>query len=222
MKNLTLAKLQKKSWYRLIKVLYTGTFLLIVVSSIGLSIAYSNIKTIDPENTQISCILGNEKTFSASELGLYLSSGDFEKDGKFNYTTYFERYYSTQYEIRDIFEACSTDHYADYSNVNIFIVQARTEINHDNSLTDSQKTDELSKKLDAINRNYGSDSAKYLDFKTQIFSINPIYTNNTLDAIGYLILALIAYFTIFESTRRIFYYIVLGTWRPTTTPREKQ
>ncbi len=213
MTGLTLKDLQAKSWYRLLKVLFCLLFIVILIPTI-IGIFYSALPTINNEQSRINCLLGNRKTFSASELDIHLSAKDFRKDGSFNYKEYFERYYSTQYDIRKIFEACSLEQYVDYNDANIFLVQAATEVNHDQSLTQEDQAAQLKNKIDAIKRDYGSDASRFLNYDPQIFTIQPVYESREIVTIVYLLLATISISGLFELIRRIFYYIVLGEWNP--------
>ena len=62
---------------------------------------------------------------------------------------------------------------------------------------------------------YKSAKRKYLDFSTKLFDINPQYTH--IEFLKYFALVNIAICTILEVLRRIFYYIVLGRFRPPKT-----
>lgn len=213
MKIKTLAELQQKGWYRLIKVLFVLSLLLTYGVTVG-AIVISASPTVDHQKTQIRCLLGNGKTFTADDLGLYLTTSDFTDSKTFDYKRFFERYYSTEYDVRDILEACSTQEYPDFSNANIFKMQASVEVKYDDSIPDTAKTEELTKRNQAIDRNYGSDSVKFLSFEPQIFSIEPAYTDNTATASGQVLIATVVIFGAFELIRRIFYYVLLGTWTP--------
>lgn len=205
MEKQTLAYLNSKIWYRLLKTVFVlmltffyGTTVLIILTE--------GFQQVDGQKTTIECLLGNKKTYTANELGLYLSISDFSNG--FNYKHFFEGY--NDYDIKKIMIACSS---TDIDPDDIFVVQAAVENKYNDSIPSDEKLDALATTFKTLNTKFGNtEKAKYLTFDTKIFSINPVLSYSE----GFLKLTLAtgAALLIFEFVRRLFYYIVLGKMKP--------
>lgn len=206
MNNKNIEWLKSKMWYRLVKVLYTVSFIFVIGVSVAV-ITESGLSELNLNETQVVCLLGNRKSFNAAELGIDLYPSYQFKNG-FNYRKYFEG--SNTYDIKKIFNACSSDG-LDYSYNDIFLTQRFTEINHDHEIKDKFQADFYATKV--MNDLYlDSEKVKQLTFKTRIFDIKPVFTYK--ENVSKIILSLVIASILFELVRRVFYYVVLGRFLP--------
>lgn len=208
----TLQSLQSKAWYRLMKVLFVGMFILSYVFFLAV-IFESGFSTLDKENTKITCLLGNRKVFSASELELYLTASDF-KNG-FDYKTFFRGYNDSS--ILKIFNACS-----DSPNIktdDIFLIQTLVDLQYNTVIAESEKTKALKSITDALSTKFlNSEKVGIVAFNAPIFSIEPVTT--FAEKFTQYVIGTIIFWVVFELIRRLFYYIMLGDFDPkVATPK---
>lgn len=212
----TISDLNSKAWYRLIKVFFVAVFLIILIISNYL-IFSGGFERVDERYTMIQCNLKDKKSFSAKNINLQLSTEDFINK-QFNYQNFFKNY-NNEYKIEDIFQGCFMD----------------TDVTLMNDVYDQQKAIEIVNKYGLIGKNkdqpqisifekdfsnykqqtsnlFGNQKIKYLDFNFEIFNIIPIFTYKEL--LYQLLISNFLILFIFETTKRCFYYIILGDLKP--------
>jgi hypothetical protein len=209
----TIEHLNSKWWYRLIKVLYILFFIsLVAVTNFFVYAFTSGIKNIDYNKTLIKC--GMKKApepFSVSSIGVKIDKTYFDENDVFNYRGYFTGYH--EYEIKYILAAClGKEHREDILSGDIYVFQRTIEI-----LKSGKDEPERMRMLERDEKliesaPYSSAKEKYLDFSTKLFDIVPQYT--CFEFLKYFALVNVAVIAILEVLRRIFYYIVLGSFRP--------
>jgi hypothetical protein len=101
----TLEDLNKKWWYRFLKVIF-GVSLLVVLGVINVIAFSGEVKKVDLNNTTIECSKTIKNSFSAQDISLDLRSNNFP-DGNFNYKTFFEN--TDEFELNKIFTKCFPD-----------------------------------------------------------------------------------------------------------------
>jgi len=193
-----------KPWYRLLKVAYV-TFFVFLFSIIALGIFFG-IDDINRDNTKIVCNLGNRKTFSARDIGIYLEKDDFNRG--FNYKRYFLS--GNEDNIKDIMKVCAEKplYVGD-----VFITQKSTEINHDDNILEDEKLTRFITESKLIKDEYSNEGkSKYLTFEQEIFTIQPSFTFKS--KLIYIVSTMFSLIILFELIRRIFYYIVFGKFIP--------
>lgn len=219
----TIAELNSKVWYRLVKVLFVLCFV-IVLAAFNLIEFSSGVRQVDPNQTTIQCNLGAKRSFTAKSIGLYLNTGDFP-NGEFDYKAYFEGYndysienilnkcYPTQTTTRDIYDRQEA---ADLLDKHGWTALSIHPDGVPNSLSQTQK-DTLAADF---NSTYGQETkgltgnakARYLAFSSHLFDITPAFAYDAflrLFFIGNIVILLV-----FEVVRRGFYYIALGSFKP--------
>lgn len=212
--NKTLAYINSKVWYRLLKVIFVLCLLLSLVF-LNIAIASNGIKNVDSDKTSIFCTYGDKKIFTPRQLGLTFLSGQFKQG--FKYKSFFEGY--NDYDIKEILKNC---YKRSDEDIDIFAVQKIYEVwGHDRliiskenrqPLTDSEKRylDEIIPKIES---SYASiDKAKYVDYSVQLFDVSLSYSYANF--VKYFVIGNLLLLVSFEIIRRIFYYIVLGTIKP--------
>lgn len=220
MKNHTISDLNAKAWYRLLKVCFV--IAVIIVLGIYNILVFSNgVKQVDENKTAIKCGYGladNEATFSPKDIGITFESSDFV-DGKLDYKAFFESF--NDYSIGAILKKCYPK-----STGDIYDSQRQVELMSENgfitasgSLSDSISPEQM----DAYQTGYNSykqetkylfanTKASYLDFSYKMFDVTPQFSYT--EFLLLFILGNIGFLMGFEVIRRIFYYVVLGSFRP--------
>lgn len=214
MEEKTLKYLNQKAWYRLLKVIYVLSFLIIFfIGVVGIYSINEGFKVIDENKTQIVCLLGNKKTYKLRDLNISFYVSDFKNN--FEYKDYFkqtEYSYTKQANIAEIMKACSTKE-IEYTPDKIYTIQKITEINHMTHLSDEEKLKLASDYYDKINNEvFDSEKIKFLDFSQEIFRVETHFTYQPVSL--YYLLFLLSFVVVFELIRRVFYYVVLGTFKP--------
>lgn len=164
----TLADLNSKWWYRLLKVVYAGIF--IVMSLLMLVAVYDeNEPDTLVVDHKIICTAGNHSTFQAS------------KDKRIDLSGY-----SSTFGLESLSNA---QRYA------LRIACGEEEIQ--------------SSPREILNAKYNNDTLPSIE-------IEDVYLTNGswLEVLFYSVAYLIAAALLFEFGRRLFYYVVLGTWKP--------
>ncbi len=168
METKTLAYLNSKVWYRLLKVIFI--ILILISSGIAIAIAFSEVGSYQEDYTVV-CNYGNKETFLANK-----DKGIWNIPSHYDYKDSLAKLpEATKKEIKT---ACG------------------------------MTTDELNTKLTATLN--GNDDGKKL-FELIRTKIN-IYTTNKAISLSLSFVFVILIF--FEIIRRVFYYIVLGKFRP--------
>ena len=212
----TLAHLNSKWWYRLIKVLYVLSFIfLLVIANFETYNLTSGIKSIDYDKTLVKCEMRDPpEPFSVGSIDVKIDKVFFDDKGSFDYKGYFFGHHG--YEIKNILSACNDkkDMRA-FSSIDIYIFQRNIEIfRSEKDKSEKDRLFERDSKL--INSVYDNEAkARYLDFSIRFFDIVPQYTYLTF--FKYFVVTNITIAGIFELLRRIFYYIILGRLRPPKT-----
>ena len=82
----TISHLNSKIWYRILKVLYILSFLVVLLITIVIiySVNFPAQQVVDNDETTILCNYGNKKQFLASENNVYFSYSELSSD---NYLT---------------------------------------------------------------------------------------------------------------------------------------
>ena len=212
----TIAELNSKWWYRLIKVLYIISFVLIIVVTNFFVYAFtSGILNLDEDKTLVRCdIKEPPEPFSISSIGVKINKAYFDEKDSFDYRGYFNEYH--EHEIKYILAAClDKKHRQDILSGDIYIFQRTIEILRNvKDETEQKRLLDRDEKL-IQSAAYNSAKRKYLDFSTKLFDIVPQYTYRVF--LKYFVLANSAIVVILEGLRRIFYYIVLGRFLPPKT-----
>ena len=219
MEEKTIKSLNKKWYYRFVKVVYIIFFVFLLI--IGNYIIFTEyFPSLDLSKTQIICNLKNRKILNAQDINLSLYRSNFINH-EFNYKNFYTSY--NDYKINDILDACYND--TSFSHpTDIYNSQKVVEIINKYGLMDKPRTEWTQNENELVANDYSdftqktkniiidSEKNKYLDFSVQLFDINPVfsYTKFLLNILGFNTLIVI----LFEIIRRIFYYIVLGTIRP--------
>ena len=212
----TIADLNTKWWYRLLKVLYVLlSITLIAMVNLFIYTFTSGITNIDYDKTLVKCEMKDSpEPFSITSIGVKIDKVYFDDKGTFNYKGYFNEFHED--EIKSILAACLEKKYkVEVLSGDIYLFQRALEVLRSTEDESEQKRLlERDGKLIASTP-YKSAKGKYLNFSTKLFDITPQYTY--LEFLKYFALANIAICTILEVLRRIFYYIVLGRFRPPKT-----
>ncbi len=198
----TVASLNSKMWYRLLKVIFILTFLVFLIFFNGIIISEWTA-TVDKDKTIISCL--NDKKFSLKDTDVDISVKYIK--GGFDYKGFFEGYNDN--EIKKILEEC---YGTDVRDLDVYALQRTYEIT--GTKDDKKNYDEnyLNSEIKKIEASYSFAKSNYLDYSIHLFSIDGKY--NYYKNIGYLIIGNISIFVVFELLRRIFYYVVLGSLKP--------
>lgn len=215
MENKTIKHLNTKAWYRLVKVIFILLFVIVLLIVNGIIFSENDFKQVVLGKTKITCTYGDKKTFTADEINLYSLSADEFLNGNFDYKTYFEGY-GNEYDIRDIVNKC---HPQDNSNFDVFAFQKVIEAVGDDVLKMEKEerppefiSDANMEKIHKIEKAYGSEKLKYLDYTVKFFDISPVFSY--IPFIKIFLLANVIIFAVFEIIRRVFYYVTLGSFRP--------
>lgn len=207
METKTLTYLNSKAWYRLLKVIFGLLILVALLIYNGLIIS-SGVKRLDNKQTLIHCTRNDQKVLTPKQADITLSTYQL-KDG-FDYKKFFEGY--NEYTIRNIFKSC----YDTDTNLDIFAIQRVYEIRGNKKNEELSQTDKdyMNSQIKEITTGFKTDSqkAKYLDYSVKLFDIKPVITYT--EFIKWLIIGNTIVLLFFEVLRRIFYYIVLGKFRP--------
>lgn len=205
MENKTIAFLNTKMWYRLIKVVFVFLFL-VSVSAATWVIFDNDMYRLDRDKTLIYCNGGDKRVLTANEAGVYFSNSDFI--GGFDYKKYFEGY--NDYTIRDIYRAC----YDKLPVDDVYEIQRIYEITGFKSNPKQYDEDYLESQVREMATGYKSNEQKnaYLDYSVHLFDIKPIYSH--VEFIEKIITVNLIIVVFFELIRRSFYYIVLGSIKP--------
>lgn len=204
----TLKELNEKAWYRLVKVVFVLVFIVVLLIFNGLVFTEVGFKNVDQNKTIVECTYKDKLSFSPSEIDVYISDYDLN-NGVFDYEDFFDGY--NDYDIREILEKCYDPEVEDFD---IFIMQRVYEM-HPPTDTEEERVftgaelEELQKIDRAITN---SSKITYLDFSVKLFDIQPKYSHTSFAlwfTLGNLIIVALS-----ELIRRIFYYILLGSFRP--------
>lgn len=181
----TITELNSKWWYRLIKVAYLGLALIIVIFATYLT--FDSYKPRPVTDYKINCLADytNKKTFFATkDADLYLYQGS-EK------TIYASLSDSERSKLRELCD-----------------------------LSDAEAKEATNKVLDYVydpkNKNAtDEDVARYADtIRPYTISLATRIEGTYLETLGYAILPILIALIVTEILRRAFYYIFLGTLKP--------
>jgi len=172
----TISHLNSKSWYRLLKVAYIFSFLVVCTLTVFLifSSNYRTHEVLDRQNTKIICQLGNKKQFSQKEI--------FGNDDISHFTPFIENWKrfivpsDGDPEIEKILKLC--------------------EISDDELIT-------------YANQPHQSIRAPYEWEEKYIAISDGIFMSLIYSLMGLAVTALV-----FEVIRRVFYYVILGIFKP--------
>lgn len=211
----TIEYLNNKTWYRFLKVVFWIFVLLSVVIFNVTIITIKGVRNIDNSKTLIICTYGEKQIFTPKQVDIKLSLYQIKES--FNYKIFFEGYNNN--EIKTILENC----YKQIDkNIDIYAIQKVYEVwgndrliikkDERPPLTEAEKKylDEVIPKIE--NTYINSDKTKYLDYNIKLFDIKPVYTY--IEFIKYFIIGNLIILLFFEIFRRIFYYIILGSFKP--------
>ena len=167
----TISGLNSRSWYRLLKVLYVGVFLVVVLFGLLLIFDSNQLETtVDNARTTIECDYPVQHNITAADGGVYFMPSDFT-DGEYNN-------FNKNAEIQD---ACGMTDY-----VNNLISRAG-------------------------NLQLGTNG-----FPSHLFPVDPVFDSEGgwSYILGYSLLFIVIVVAISEGLRRVFYYVVLGSFKP--------
>ncbi|MFA4833785.1 MAG: hypothetical protein WC619_02975 [Patescibacteria group bacterium] len=182
----TISYLNSKIWYRLVKVAYIFSFLAACALTVFIlfSFCYKTSEVIDNPNTKIICQTGNKKQFLIKDV---FSNNDIP-------TTIPDYYVATDKFSKKISNFCITPLDPEKKSYTLEELQA-------SSLEELQAVG--AKPKDGFIPYPYRIEKKYIEVKEGA-TISVIYS-----LIGLIIMALI-----FETLKRVFYYVVLGTIKP--------
>ena len=189
----TLSDLNKKWWYRLLKVLYCGIFLIVALVS-ALAVFALN-ETYQAPDYLITCSYGNHSMFNAlHDKGISIANYDPNKEIPASMN-------------QQILSACGVTQ-GDIDKATADAKAKAIQQYNENDCANSNPTGFLGEFL------CPDLSATYQTFNMygMINSTVPVHTYGK--AIGYTVLDLLIVFAIFEIGRRAFYYVATGKVRP--------
>jgi hypothetical protein len=178
----TIAYLNSKWWYRLLKIIYILTFIAVIsVISVDNMIIYTTNGvgwSIDSDKTLVKCQNDNPpEPFSIGSIGVNINKSYFNDYGHFDYTTYI--LLNNDYAVKKILISClGKDREKDIMSTDL------------NDWRKASETQNLIKRFDI--------TPQYIYFS---FFKHFVLTNILIIAI-------------LETLRRIFYYVVLGRFKP--------
>ena len=218
----TIAELNTKAWYRLLKVTFGLSFIILLIT-LNTIIFSDGIRKINREKTLIKCNSKNKAEFSPASINLNLSSKYFQE--QFNYKKFFED--NNEFSIKSIAEVCSPKTINnlgtnDTGLKDIYDVQKVQEIKNAQGLSgvenlNKEQIDKLEVeyyKYEEVTKNirFSNEKTRYLDFSFKLFDITPVFNYNSF--LKFFLLGNFVIFILFEVIRRMFYYIVLGNVKP--------
>src|SRR5436309_2580177 len=118
----TIAHLNSKWWYRLLKVLYVLSFVsLISITNVFVYTFTSGIINIDDDKTLVRCEIKNPpEPFSIASIGVKINKAYFDNKGYFDYRSYFTGYH--EYAVKYVLAAClGKEHRQDILSGDIYI-----------------------------------------------------------------------------------------------------
>ena len=168
----TIADLNNKWWYRLIKVIFIVVFIAVEIGAADS--VYQNFKPYEEADYLVSCNYGNKAEFIAyKDREIFISIYDFDANGNLE----------PDYLREKIKNACGI---------------SKVEMN--------KIIDGVVKKIKA-----GEDAPTIKLFEIKVTT----YTKNSwVGLAAFLLMSAIAAAGIFEFIRQVFYYVVLGSFRP--------
>jgi hypothetical protein len=207
---LTISDLNKKVWYRLLKVIFISIFIIVIIIA-NISNIVEGAWRINEDKTLIYCNGEGKRVLTAKQAGVSFSNYEFIKG--FDYKKFYEDDYN-EYEIQNILQACY-DSVPKHNNVeDVYLIQRMQEIMGFKNSPKKYDDDYLKEQFKIMTEGYKSRSQKisYLDYSVHLFDIKPVYSYR--EFILYSLLINFGVLLIFEILKRAFYYIVLGTIRP--------
>ena len=208
MNKKTISYLNSKIWYRFLKVVFCFSILASILIFNGFLIMIEGIKNIDNDKTLIYCLYKDKKVFSPKQINITLSA-DYLKNG-FNYQDFFEG--DNIYITKAILQEC---YGRDVSLYDIYVIQRLYEIMKNKKELSEEDERYLWFEIEKITEGFKTNSqksAEYLDYSVKLFDIKPVYSYAKFIKLFIMGNTIILLF--FEALRRVFYYIVLGTIRP--------
>lgn len=203
-----LSYLNSRVWYRFIKVVYI-TFFSLSLIFINIVNFGNGFREIDLNKTIIACNYQDKKVFTPKNIDIGFSTYDFDND-KFDYEKFFRGY--NEQKIFKILQNCYTPEIK--NNTDVYLLQRHYEITgfkEDKKIYDQIFLEsEIQKISNETLTNY--EKADLLDFSIKFFEVRPSFTH--IKFIEYLLIGNFSIFIFFEILRHIFYYVVLGTFRP--------
>jgi hypothetical protein len=187
-----LSYLRSKAWYRLLKVVFIFSFLIVLI--VYNFIIAQDVRTVNERESKIICTgnivdeaLGTSKELRLDEMGtVAYGLSSYQREGIFDYEGYFK-----DYNARDIFDILGSCGRTIIGNKNFDIVGARKA-----GFSDSEIFNYLKPSF-----------AENKPFEIKLlFTYKPFIKN--------LIVGNLIILALFEILRRIFYYVLLGTMRP--------
>lgn len=220
---MTKQEAQNKWWYRLLKVTYWVSAILILVSANTIIFSDGSLKNLDRNKTKIQCNIDyyvnkeptGHKQVSLEEAGasLYL---DINED--FDYKEYYSDSFN-EFSIKSILSKCSG--VKDVDKIDISFWQAMADVQVDNPSVNS--TDGAVEYYNSMIKNSNKDftlSQKMFDtlkslttYHSQQFVITPVYSYNSFLSL-FLIENIVILF-MFSLIKALFFYIVfnLSFWK---------
>jgi hypothetical protein len=205
-------KFNEKAWYRVLKVLYVFSFITVYILATSVVLLDTDWRVLDYDQYEITCSDTWQESdtsdvrFLSEDVNVTISTVYFD-EGVFQYQDYFEasdkEYYSTADALVSIVGECVSVK-DEMSMQLVFYTQWIFElIGTDSDMFDSA--------IDTIKELEGDSLEFYhLDFSRQLFNVEQKYVYFPF-VLPIIFITLICVF-IWESTRRVFYYIVLGSF----------
>jgi len=180
----TTGELNSRAWYRLLKVIYVLFFILIFILSF-FSGYFATEPQFDNKNSYIRCDSGSE--LKPTEIGITLYGS-----------------YISLYEAQKIDFLCLTNY-----DIGAFAQSVYPEYK-------DLSAEEVGQKIRNKTINDSSfDFYKQVKFNKGIYTLISVYTKrNWFEAIGISLLSILAACFFYELIKRVFYYIILGSFRP--------
>lgn len=214
-----LSWLNSKWWYRLIKVVFIFIFIGVLALANILVVNDNNdghLRSINKSKSYLVCNFGsrNGEKISTSEIDGTIPVSYFNKKS-FDYKSFLLGY--NDFLFKKILSVCSGDD--DFEKADVLMIQRVAEISFP-ARKQGKTEEEISilmendSALNSIENNYYSnyERSQVLTFNEQLFDLNGSYTYK--DSMKSILVTTAIVFVAFELLRRIFYYIVLGSFLP--------
>lgn len=191
----TISALNSKGWYRLLKVFFVLSFLIVAVLYNSIFTFGGKIKHIDLNKTKIACIYGDKKSFTNKELELNFNE---------------EITLSDSMNHSKILEACYGDKVNDrWSMLDYNIKEGNEQYKIKDKISGKTVTFIWYETVKPSNKDIEN---IFKELKIELYKVVPVYSYA-----GFfmsLIFGNLIILAVFEVFRRVFYYVVLGTFKP--------
>jgi hypothetical protein len=174
--------------------------------------------SIDNSKTMVKCgIKDSAEPFPIESIGIKINDYYFDDMGAFKYQYFFSD--RNEYLIKQILSSCmgESNRY-NILSFDIYLLQRVNEILNNGKSKSEQDALILRDGKLIESAHYSFEKEKYLDFSRNLFDIIPQYTY--IPFLVEFVISNMIVIAALELLRRIFYYIVLGKFRPPKTEQD--